>query len=337
MTISKTSKNFIQTTSRQFHLGKAFYIFYYKPKGFIKKTLERGILNRLLDEQARKSMEASAYQLTALQPKQPYYDIHFLTGDRFWYQTVFCAYSMAQHSNISLRPVIYDDGTLALKYQKEILRIFPNAQIHLKNDLDEKIETHIPARKFPYLRERRENYPNIRKLTDIHIGSEGWKLVLDSDMLFFRQPDTLLDWLQNPTQPCHMVDTETSYGYSPALMESLAGAKLAERVNVGICGLNSSELDWEQIEHWCKILIESEGTHYYQEQALIAMLMAGRDCVVADESNYHVMPDREEVITPRAVLHHYVANSKPWYFRYGWQHSYNIGKNKMNLRLDGVI
>ena len=329
MLSNKTSNNYFQLAAKQLNFGETFYHLYSRPKGIFEKTLQRGIINSAIDNRAKRAMEAAAYQLAPLKLQPPYCDIHFLTGDRFWYQTVFCAYSMAQHSKISLRPVIYDDGTLALKYQKEILRIFPNAQIHLKGDLDERIEAHLPARKFPYLRERRESYPNIRKLTDIHVGSEGWKLVLDSDMLFFRQPNTLLNWLQNPTQPCHMVDTETSYGYSPALMESLAGAKIAERVNVGICGLNSSEFDWEQIEHWCKTLIESEGTHYYQEQTLVAMLMAGRDCVVADESNYDVMPAKEEAIRPKAVLHHYVADSKPWYFRYGWQHSYNINK-KLN-------
>ena len=323
--IANSQPNCLRNLAKRWNLGSLLYRTYYVPKGFLRKCYRRGASNVAIDYWCRLQMEASAYRLPTIEvnKSQETSNIYFLSGRKFWYQTVFCAYSMAQHSKISLRPVIYDDGTLALEYQKEILRIFPNAQIHLKDDLDKKIKTHLPACKFPYLRERRENYPNIRKLTDIHIGSEGWKLVLDSDMLFFRQPNTLLNWLQNPTQPCHMVDTETSYGYSPALMESLAGAKLAERVNVGICGLNSSELDWEQIEHWCKTLIESEGTHYYQEQALVAMLMAGRDCIVADESNYDVMPAQEEAISTKAVLHHYVADSKPWYFRYGWRHIVN--------------
>ena len=316
----KLFDSYIRRTSHQLALGKLFYHLYYQPRGLLGTTLQRGIFDSLVDARERKAMKSAAYQLPTVEAGSFGYDIHFLTGNRFWYQTVFCAYSMAQHADISLRPVVYDDGTLSLRYQKEILRIFPNARIHLKAELDDRIEFHLPTHEFPYLRERRENYPNIRKLTDIHIGSEDWKLVLDSDMLFFRRPDVLLSWLQNPMQLCHMVDTETSYGYSPALMESLCGARLSERVNVGICGLNSSELDWEQIEHWCKTLIESEGTHYYQEQALVAMLMAGRDCIVADETDYGVMPDRDEAIAPQAVLHHYVAASKPWYFRYGWRH-----------------
>jgi hypothetical protein len=40
-------------------------------------------------------------------------------------------------------------------------------------------------------------------------GSQGWKLVLDSDMLFFRRPDFLLAWLAAPDRPLHMVDVRS--------------------------------------------------------------------------------------------------------------------------------
>lgn len=173
------------------------------------------------------------------------------------------------------------------------------------------------------MRERRENYPNIRKLIDIHAGSDGWKLVLDSDMLFFKRPDTLISWLKSPQQTCYIVDTETSYGYSMPLMKFLAGAPIATHLNVGICSLNSSHIDWGKLEYWCKVLIERAGTQCYQEQALIAMLMAGQECTVVDEDDYDVMPSKAEVIPPEAVLRHYVADSKPWYFRYGWRHVMN--------------
>lgn len=309
----------VQKIYQRLRLGKTLYQLYYKPKGLLEKTLQRGVINSTLDNYAKKKMESAAYQLPALALQPPYYDIHFLTGDRFWYQTVFCAYSLIQQSKISLRPVIYDDGTLLKVYQQEILRVFPNAIIHLKAELDTQIESYLPLSKFPCLRERRENYPNLRKLTDVHIGSEGWKLVLDSDMLFFKRPDTLLDWLKSPQNPCHMVDVETSYGYSIPFMADLAAAPIAERLNVGICGLNSSDIDWEKLEYWCKALIEREGTHYFQEQALVAMLMAGQTCVVADEADYDVMPDKDEILDPSAVLHHYVSTSKPWYFRHAWK------------------
>ncbi|MBC7879715.1 MAG: glycosyl transferase [Anaerolineae bacterium] len=304
-------------------IGRVAYWAYYAPAGVIKKYIERDPFSRFNDEIARKEMEASVFDLQPFQwiDSQPSYEVFFLTGKRFWYQTCFCAYSMAKYSDANLCPIIYDDGTLGTIHITEIKRIFPNAQIILIDEIEETVHSLLPESRFPVLHERRRKYPNIRKLIDIHIGSTGWKLVLDSDMLFFGKPDLLLEWLANPDRPCHMIDVETSYGYSNSLMTDLAQSPIPERLNVGICGLNSSALDWEQLEYWCHTMIEREGTNYYQEQALVAMLMAGQDRTVAPSLEYITLPQRSEVLKPLAVLHHYVSDSKPWYFRYGWRQS----------------
>jgi hypothetical protein len=155
-------------------------------------------------------------------------------------------------------------------------------------------------------------------LTDVHAGETGWKVVLDSDMLFHRRPDFLLDWLASPDRPCHMLDVGNCYGYSLKLMSDLAGAAIPERLNVGLIGLRSEAIDWERLEHWCGTMIEREGTHYLHEQALTAMLVAGGPRSAAPAEDYVVRPTRAETERPTAALHHYVAESKAWYFRFGW-------------------
>lgn len=311
----------LKSQARNMGLGVAMYHLYHAPRGIIHRYLKRDPVRRAIDAQAQLEMEAATYQLKPLPDfgTGTALEIHFLTGKKFWYQTCFCAYSMAQHSKVNFRPVIYDDGTLELEHQAEFQRIFPEVKIISKKRIQTRLDECLPEQQFPYLRQRRLTYPNLRKLTDIHLNSPGWKLVLDSDMLFFQSPTLLLNWLRSPQTPCHMVDVETAYGYSPALMESLAGTSIPDRINVGICGFNSDALDWEELEFWCKTLIEQEGTHYFQEQAIVAMLMARHPCTIAPETDYIVMPDRAEVCVPKAVLHHYVADSKPWYFRYGWK------------------
>ena len=314
--------------AKSLHLGVVAYRLYYVPKGLIQKYVHRDPIKRAIDEQARQQMEAATYNLKPIKndPTAETYEIHFLSGKRFWYQTCFCAYSMALHSNINLRPVVYDDGTLENKYVEQIKRIFPDVKIIYLNEIEERLDQYLPISKFPYLRERRANYPNMRKLTDIHIGSSGWKLVLDSDMIFFQTPTFLINWLKSPNKPCHMVDVETSYGYSYALMTSLARAEIPQRLNVGICGLNSDEIDWEKLEFWCRTLIEKEGTHYYQEQAITAMIIAGKPCEIAPQKDYIVKPTNEEVVSQKGIVHHYVADSKPWYFRYAWKQIVNHQK-----------
>jgi hypothetical protein len=317
-----TANQQLRQLAKKWGLGAIAYKLYYAPKGFLEKISHQGSINIAIDYWSRRQMEAAADKLPTLtvNTSAPSLDIYFLSGRKFWYQTCFCAYSMQQNTNLILRPIIYDDGSLNQQYQNKIKRIFPHAKIILLSEVEERLEQYLPQSKFPYLRERRLNYPNLKKLTDIHIGSQGWKLVLDSDMLFFHPPDLLIKWLKLPQQPCHMVDVETCYGYSQPFMASLAQAEIPEQLNVGICGLKSEDIDWEKLEYWCKTMIEQHGTHYYQEQALIAMLMSGQPCAVAPATDYIVLPNKAEVMEPKAVLHHYVSDSKSWYFRYAWKH-----------------
>lgn len=313
---------FLKNIAKQFSLGVLLYKSYYKPTGYFSKIIKRGPINYYLDRRSCLEMEAAVYNLPDLKErKEKYYtDIYFLSGKRYWYQTCFCAYSLAIHSEINLRSVIFDDGTLELQYTSEFKRILPNSKIVSYQESEELINKFLPKEKFPFLRERRLNYPHIRKLTDIHIGTCGWKLVLDSDMLFFRNPNFVLDWLESPERPLYIQDVTNSYGYSNDLMYSLANDQIPQKLNVGMLGLKSEEIDWEKIEYWCKKMIEAEGTSYYQEQAIVAMMLSGRECDIAPLSDYIVMPEPEEVINLTAVMHHYVADSKPWYFRYGWKH-----------------
>jgi len=90
-------------------------------------------------------------------------------------------------------------------------------------------------------------------------------------------------------------------------------------VNVGICGLASELINWEELEYWCQILVEREGTSYYLEQALVAMLAARANHTVMPRSNYITFPTRQQAMAGEGVLQHYVADSKPWYFEEAWK------------------
>jgi hypothetical protein len=245
--------------------------------------------------------------------------LHFLTGRRFWYQTAFCLASWIQAAGEAPAIVLHDDGSLKKDQRDRLLRIFPSASILSCEEIRSRLDHVLPEHRYPILRERWQHYPNIRKLTDVHAGSRGWKLVLDSDLLFFRRPAFLLDWLAAPDRPLHAVDCEESYGYSRPLMESLAGAPLPVKLNVGLCGLQSETIDWDRLEFWTRKLIDQEKTHYYLEQALTAMLVAGRECAAAPAGEYITCPQPPEALDCQAVMHHYVAGSKRWYFQHNWK------------------
>ena len=317
--------NRLHTAGRALGVGRLAYLLWHRPLAELHRSWrEGGPINQLRTRRGRLAMVAATKLLPPLPPPPPDApEVCFLTGRRFWYQTAFCFWSLCRHAGRPLRVAFYDDGTIDDPLRTECVRLFPGARLHDARAIAASLDEHLPVARFPALRARRLVYPNLRKLTDVHAGGRGWRLVLDSDMLFFRRPDLLLAWLDAPTRPLHMTDVQDAYGYSRALMETIAGRPIPIRLNVGLCGLRSDELDWDRLETWCRRLQEAEGTSYYQEQALTAMLLAGRECVVAPPEDYVLMPDEDEARRPHAVMHHYVHLSKRGYFRHAWRHLYN--------------
>ena len=310
--------------ARRLGLGRVALALWHQPVGRLRDSLRHGgPFAEWKTEQGRRAMEAAAATLPPVtaNPGGPAVALHLLTGRKFWYQTAFCLHSFARQSGANVTAEIYDDGTLDGPCRAQLGRLGPGVRFHPAAAIQERLEAHLPAAKYPVLRERWRHYPNLRKLIDPHLGATGWKLVIDSDLLFFRRPGFLLDWLARPDRPLHAVDCTESYGYSRTLLEKLAGAPIPALVNVGLCGLRSESLNWAELEAWCAELIAREKTSYYLEQALVAMLAARQPaCAVAPAADYLTMPGRAESLAPRAVMHHYVAESKRWYFQHGWRH-----------------
>lgn len=306
---------------RRIGAGRLAYHAWHAPLGAIGRSLaEGGPIEQWRTARGRRAMQRAAATLPPLTapPSRPL-ELHLLTGRHFWDQTAFCLWTFARTAQRPVHPVLYDDGTLPETARTALAQVFPTARFVHREAIRAALDAHLPANRFPVLRDRWRHYPNIRKLIDIHLGQSGWKLVLDSDLLFFRPPTCLVHWLDSPTRPLHAVDVENAYGYPIALLSALAGAPVRARVNVGLCGLRSDSLDWDRIESWCRTLIARHGTSYYLEQALVATLTAGQECTVAPAGDYVTCPQPPEAGECRAVMHHYVAGSKTWYFRHNWR------------------
>ena len=306
----------------RFGAGGLALRYYHQPLSAVRQTwLAGGPLETLRTEHGRLAMIDAARTLPPLSPPVggKSMEVSFLTGAKYWYQTIFCFYSLQMHSYSRIDAIIHDDGSLDDETTAAISRVAPWMRFVRRKEIEARLDDSLPSSRFPTLRTRRMEYPHLRKLCDIHLGRRGWTAVLDSDMLFFRPPTALLDWLAAANRPCHLVDTHRAYGYSRKLMTKLVGASEPERVNVGICGLQSEMIDWERLEYWCRVMLEEEGPNYLQEQALTALLLAGQDCLRLPEDNYKVQPSLAEGKNPSAILHHYVAHSKRSYFQNGWR------------------
>jgi len=242
-----------------------------------------------------------------------------VVGKGFWYMAAFALVSMKKHLSNPVRVHFYSDGSLTAEQEKVLRQMSVEAVFHGTEEIMAKVEKWLPREKYPTLRERFDNYPNIQKLISPHVGSRGPKIVLDADVLFFGRPDELCNWWEKPEGVLCAKDITESYGYSRELLEKLAGGKLPERVNVGVTGLISERIDWDRLEEWCAKLHAQEGTSYYLEQALIAMICVKNGWNQLAEKRYITYPNETEATECRAVMHHYVDLSKKHYFRENWK------------------
>jgi hypothetical protein len=267
----------------------------------------------------RLTIEAAARRLPVVETSRvgPAMPVYFMSGREQWAMTAFCAFSLLASTRANLAPVIMDDGSLEEEKRRELGRILPTVRFLEAAESNERVLSCLSQARFPTLHAMRNHLPLMRKLMDLHAGLTGWRLFLDSDVLFFREPEWMIRWLDSPRHPVYMWDYQNSYGYPLAFLREVLGRPAPERVNTGFCGLCSDRIDWEQLEHWAARLHGNHGTNHFSEQCLTAMLI-GKWGGGAAPLDYLIWPSADESRRPTAVMHHYVAESRTWYHIFGW-------------------
>lgn len=272
----------------------------------------------------KRQMVKSSHFLPKIISDESGLQIYFLTGKNHLYQTLFCARSLVQNSDQSLQFILVDDGSFDKELIKRINKQMPGVKIITKEIIDQNIKNTIPPSSFPYLHLKRKIYPHIKKLTDIHtIDSIPFKLVLDSDMLFWNEPVEIFKWLKNPIGALYMLDCIESYGFDKQSMQDLCGYDIPKLVNVGVFGINSNIINWDHLEYWAKTLEENNGASYFLEQGLSAMLIANESKTILNNETYIVNP---KSFNQQNILHHYVDLSKNCYFDKAWSKILTIQK-----------
>lgn len=301
-----------------FSLQEIINFIYRHPKGRISKINRFGgfvSYKRML--LAHEAMKLKSLDLPPVQSFEEGLPLYFLTGRGFLYQTLFCITSLSKHTKQKFLYHLVDDGSLDINLAKEKL---PGSIIITSAEIERNLKRALPELVYPIIRQKRSVYPHLKKLTDIHtIQGSDRKLVLDSDMLFWREPVQLIEWLKKPSGNLFMTDSNLSYGYTKDLMQQLCGAPIPDLLNVGIAGIQSDIIDWQSIEKWITILEAQEGGSYFLEQALTAMIAANSSFTLLPSNQYIVYPSRKQVATQQGILHHYVDLSKKDYFLDAWQ------------------
>jgi hypothetical protein len=122
-------------------------------------------------------------------------EIHSLVCHRHVYNYILAIKSFLRFYN-DVTVIVHDDGSLTKKDKDTVRKHIRNIHIIDRDYADVKINKILDQ--YPNCRRYRDTYVIALQLFDYTLLCESNKIVsLDSDILFFKKPDTLIDWLRD--------------------------------------------------------------------------------------------------------------------------------------------
>lgn len=269
-----------------------------------------------------RQMKKAALKLSPVTLSSDYkLEVSYLTGAKYWHQTIFCAYSLARLLKGHVRINVYSDGTLSPELSGFIIKALPNVNIISTKDLSTQIDEVLPEKDFPLLRALRKENAFFRKLVDMRTNNR-YIIQLDSDMLFFNEPKELIDAYRN-NENYFMQDTiPASYYVLPEdVISKDLNISMCKKINSGILAYNSSKIDWHFVERTCAYLMKNvQNVHPPMfEQTLNAIIISWLEGKPLNQPYRILYADKNEKTNSSDIVRHYIFKAKLPYFTTEWK------------------
>ncbi|MHB8206940.1 hypothetical protein [Mucilaginibacter sp.] len=312
--------------------GKILYEFYYQPKNQLEVVRKFGgkqnYEKMLAAEQEMKNHALELLTINGDFSPMGEFKINFLTGDRFIHQSLFCVYSffkfLTPEESQQFSVNFYSDGTLSQGVISVLQTKFPQIRLVPFGETQQALREHLPVLSYPRLNKKTAAMPLFKKLIYPHLNQTGGAAFFDSDMLFLKKPIAFLKWveqfkMQENAAFC-ILDVERSYGYQEEEILKIWPGGIQHNINSGMYGIDSRQIDFDFIEKLVCDFENNFGSQYYLEQMITAIILEKNgNLFVADSEEYIVLPGTEQIRSQTGTLHHYVNESKEFYFKDSWR------------------
>ena len=199
-------------------------------------------------------------------------EIHLLTSAQDWLNLIWTIKSFYAVSGRKYALCIHDDGTLAPEHFEELEKQFPGSRIISRSEADTDVLSSLAL--FPRcLAFRKTNHLALKVFDFPFYLQSDRMLLLDSDVLFFREPTKLLRAIEDPGYGLNTVnrDIASAYTVDPAEVKSRTGVNLIERFNTGLGLIHKESLRLDWIEEFLGLPGILEGHFWRIEQTLYAL------------------------------------------------------------------
>lgn len=181
-------------------------------------------------------------------------EVHIMTYDHDWRMALWTAKSFYAAAGVDWPIVFHEGGRLSRRCQSQLLRHFPAARTLTMRAANRTVGELLASSGLKRCLEARQQSIMLLKMIDCLVLSEARHLlILDSDVLFFRRPQEILDAVAN-ADPRSMFNRDCAvyehYTVSPEAAKARYRIDLAPSVNAGLTLVHRASLGLEMLEEF---------------------------------------------------------------------------------------
>ncbi len=230
-------------------------------------------------------------------------EIHALTSGQDWLNLIWTLKSFYYFSNKRYALCIHEDGSLPHDAFPILERHFPGARIIRRTQADREVLAALAA--YPRCYElRRTNTLSLKVFDFRHYLQAERMVLLDSDILFFREPAELLRRIEDPNYRLNTVNADVADAYTvdPATVKHCCGFELQPLFNSGLGLIHKPSLNLDWIEEF--LGLPGIRGHFWRIEQTLFALCSSRFGVELLPESYRVHLNGH---VPSAPCRHYVG------------------------------
>jgi hypothetical protein len=235
-------------------------------------------------------------------------EVHVLTWKGDWLNVLWALKSFYHFAGVDY-PLVFHDGGLLPENVKALRAHFPDARVVMRSEADAIVETELARLGLGRCIAFRRRLKLAMKLFDVQLTANSPRLLtLDSDILFFRRPDRLLDRPPDAATVPVMRDVAGDFYAMPReLLESTFGIDVPPQINSGLWLVRRGKFDFETFDRWLEnpSLFDS----FFGEQTLFALSSSAGGGVEFLPDTYTL--GGEPTSRPDLVCRHYAGVNRP--------------------------
>lgn len=235
--------------------------------------------------------------------------LHMVVGHEMLPMGMLALRSFEFHTRRRWSPQIHDDGTLTATDEETLSRHFPDSRLVWRSSADEEVPEGLEQ--FPSCREHRLRHHWFLKVFDTRHYAPGPRyIILDSDIVFFRRPGAVLDWVDGGLDEMWvMEDDREKYSHPREEIASALGVAMLERANSGLDLVPKAAADLGLADRFLATCAASARQYAFLEQTIFGLwVSACRRGGLLSREEYEISWNTFR--GPRAVCRHYIGPAK---------------------------